>query len=54
VIFFCGTPFFLNKLEHAIADAPAPLITIFTFLISFFAKSKALIKAADVIIANAC
>ena len=44
----------MNKLAHAIADAPAPFITTFTSLIFFFEISKALIKAAVVIIAVPC
>ena len=51
VIFFSGTPNFLNRFEHAIAEAPAPFITILIFLISFLAISKAFRSAADVIIA---
>ena len=54
VIFFCGTPLFLNKFVQAIAEAPAPLTTIFTLLIDFLLISRALINAAVVIIAVPC
>ena len=48
------TPIFLNKFVQAIAEAPAPLTTIFTSLIFFFEISKAFINAAVVIIAVPC
>ena len=54
VIFFWGTPLFLNKLAQAIADAPAPLIITFTLEIDFPLISNALINAAVVIIAVPC
>ena len=54
VIFFWGTPVFLNKLAQAIAEAPAPLTTILTLSIFFLLMSKALISAAVVIIAVPC
>ena len=54
VIFFGCRPNLIKSLVHAIAEAPAPLTTIFIFLIFFFAISKALIKAAEVMIAVPC
>ena len=54
LIFLVGTPLFLNKFVQAIAEAPAPLTTMFIFLIFFFDISSALIRAADVIIAVPC
>ena len=54
IIFFLGTFLLINKFAHAIADAPAPLITIFIFLISFLVICTALINAAVVIIAVPC
>ena len=44
----------MNNLAHAIAEAPAPLITTFISLIFLPAISQALIKAALVIIAVPC
>ena len=54
IMFLFGTPLLLNRLVQAIADAPAPLTTTLISLIDFFDISKALIKAARVIIAVPC
>ena len=54
ITFSFGTPLLLNKFVHAIADAPAPFTTIFMSLIDLPDISKALIKAAKVIIAVPC
>ena len=54
VIFFCGTPLFLNKLVQAIAEAPAPFTTTLISFIDFPDISSALINAAVVIIAVPC
>ena len=54
VIFFWGTPLFLNKLVQAIAEAPAPLTTILILFIDFLLISSALMSAAVVIIAVPC
>ena len=54
IIFSFLTPVLLNKLAQACAEAPAPLTTIFTSVIFFFEISKALIKAAVVMIAVPC
>ena len=54
MIFSTGTPEFLNNSEHALADAPAPLTTTLTFFIDLPLISKALIKAAVVMIAVPC
>ena len=48
------TPVLLNKFEQAIAEAPAPFTTILTSSIFFLDISKALIKAAVVMIAVPC
>ena len=48
------TPNFINKSEHAIADAPAPFTTTLIFEIFFFVICIELINAADVIIAVPC
>ena len=48
------TPELLKRFVHAIAEAPAPLTTIFTSLIFLPEISRALIKAAVVIIAVPC
>ena len=54
MIFSLLTPELLNKFAHAWADAPAPLITPLTSSIFFLEISKALIRAAVVIIAVPC
>ena len=54
MIFSFGTPLLLNRLVHAIAEAPAPLTTILMSLIDLPDISKALINAAKVIIAVPC
>ena len=53
-IFLLKTPLLLNKFEHAIAEAPAPLTTTLISLIDFLDMSRAFIKAAKVIIAVPC
>ena len=53
-MFSLGTPLLLNKLVHAMADAPAPFTTTLIFFIDFFYISRALINAAKVIIAVPC
>ena len=47
-------PVFLNKLVHAIADAPAPFTTTFILSIDLPLISRAFIKAAVVMIAVPC
>ena len=54
ITFSFGTPEFLNNSVQAIADAPAPLTTIFTSLIDLPEISKAFINPAVVIIAVPC
>jgi len=54
VTFSFGTPLFLNKLVQAMAEAPAPLTTTLMSFIDLPLISKALIKAAVVIIAVPC
>ena len=54
VMFSFKTPLFLNKLVQAIAEAPAPLTTTLISLIDLPLISRALIKAAVVIIAVPC
>ena len=53
-MFSFGTPLLLNKLPQAIAAAPAPFTTIFIFQIDLPHISRALVKAAKVIIAVPC
>ena len=48
------TPNATYILAHEIAAAPAPQITILIFLMSFFASSRAFIRAAPEIIAVPC
>jgi len=54
IIFLFGIPLTLNRLEQAIAEAPAPFTTTFIFLMDFPEISKALIKPAKVVIAVPC
>ena len=54
ITFSFGTPLFLKSSVQAMAEAPAPLTTIFTSLIDFPDMSNALINPAVVIIAVPC
>ena len=53
-MFLFGTPLTLNRLAQAIAEAPAPVTTIFISLIDLSEITKALIKPAKVVIAVPC
>ncbi len=54
MIFSNLAPNFIYNFVHAIAAAPAPLMTILTFDISFAVISSAFSKAAELIIAVPC